>query len=71
LDEKQLRTWNYPIIAYFFIASSNMSPINVPIMNMTTRIITVMNIPIAVAAEYTRPPIKSPIKPKIIPRIIP
>jgi len=46
-----------------------MSPINVPIMNTTTRIITVMNIPIAVAAEYTSPPIKSPIKPNIIPRI--
>ncbi|NQE51953.1 hypothetical protein C5S29_00070 [ANME-1 cluster archaeon GoMg3.2] len=30
-----------------------------------------MNIPIAVAAEYTSPPIKSPIKPNIIPRIIP
>jgi hypothetical protein len=41
--------------AYFLIVTSNMSPINVPIMNMTTRIITVMNIPIAVADEYISP----------------
>ena len=32
----------YRTLPYFLIATSNMSPINVPIMNMTTRIITVM-----------------------------
>ena len=45
----------YRTLPYFLIVTSNMSPINVPIMNMITRITTVMNIPIAVAAEYISP----------------
>ena len=48
----------------FFIATSNKSPTNVPIMNTITRIITPINIPIAVAAKYTNPPTKKTYNPK-------